>query len=94
MPLSMDCKMDSHLVQALMDCSGPGREERGAGLETSEHLFAHFVPAAGMVKAIIMAVVMADALAAFVSSLVSTIMDAKVQAEAQAVVILSERLLV
>ena len=89
MPLSMDCKMDSLLVQALVDCSGLGREERGAGLGTSEHVVAHFVPAAGMVKAVIMVVAMAAE-----SSLVSTIMDVEAQAEVRAIVILSELLLV
>ena len=90
--LSMDCKMDSPQAQVHLDCSGPGRLERGAGSGTSELLFAHFVPAAGMVK-VVEAIIMAE-FVSITSSLVSIIMDARVQAEEQAIVILSELLLV
>ena len=95
--LRMDCKMDSHREQADLECSGPERLERGVELETSVQLFSHFVPAAGMVKALV-AIIMADtvkvAMAKFVSiasSLVSIIEVDEVQAKARAVVISSER---
>ena len=65
---------------------GSGREERGAELETSEHLFAHFVPAAGMVKAVeVVAILVAMVeVISIATSLVSII------EEAVAVVMLSE----
>ena len=76
-----------------LDCMCLGRQERGAVLETSEHLFAHFVPATGMVKAVEVVVIVAIAAAmamamvivtSIATSLVSTIV------EVEAVVMLFE----
>ena len=76
-----------------LDYRCPGRQERGAVLETSEHLFAHFVPATGMVKAVEVVVVVAISAAmamamvmvtSIATSLVSTIV------EVEAVVMLFE----
>ena len=74
-----------------LDYRYPGRQERGAVLETSEHLFAHFVPATGMVKAVEVVVIVAISAAmamvmvtSIATSLVSTIV------EVEAVVMLFE----
>ena len=94
--MRMDCTMDSHREQADLECSGPGKLERGVELETSVQSFSHFVPAAGMVKAVV-AVIMADTvllamakLVSIASSLVSIIEVDGVQAKARVVVISSK----